>query len=54
MADCTVEAIAEDHSIVGVQHFTPVNGPNKVPFRIDRAGTSVTLVGCTVLDRSST
>jgi hypothetical protein len=53
IADCTVQAIAEDHSIVGVQHFSPVNGTNTVQFRIDRPGTSVTLVGCTVLDRSS-
>ena len=53
MADCTVQAIAEDHSIVGVQHFSPVNGTNTVPFRIDRPGTSVTLVGCTVLDSNS-
>jgi hypothetical protein len=52
IADCTVQAIAEDHSIVGVQHFSPVNGSNTVPFRIDRPGTSVTLVGCTVLDSS--
>ena len=52
-ADCTVQALAEDHSIVGVQHFSPVNGPNTVTFRIERAGTSVTLVGCTVLDRNN-
>ena len=53
MADCTVQALAEDHSIVGVQHFSPVNGSNRVPFRIDRAGISVTLVGCTVIDRNN-
>jgi hypothetical protein len=51
-AHCSVQAVAADHSIVGLATFTV--GPDGtatqtrgVSIRTDRAATSVTLVGCT-------
>lgn len=46
-ADCVVQAIAEDHTVVGEQHFAPVQGVNTVVIRTERQATSVALVGCT-------
>jgi hypothetical protein len=46
-ATCTVEAVAEDHSIVGELHFRPVDGANRVTVRTTRMATSVDAPGCT-------
>lgn len=43
---CTVEAVAEDHSVVGELHFTPVDGTNDVTVRTEREATSVDVPGC--------
>ncbi|HEX3932272.1 MAG TPA: DUF4307 domain-containing protein [Nocardioides sp.] len=45
-ASCTVEAVAEDHSVVGELHFRPVNGTNRVTVRTERQATSVDVPGC--------
>jgi hypothetical protein len=45
-ASCTVEALAEDHSIVGELHFRPVSGTNEVTVRTERLATTVDLPGC--------
>jgi hypothetical protein len=45
-ASCTVQAVAEDHTIVGELHFRPADGTNRVTVRTDRAATSVELTGC--------
>jgi hypothetical protein len=45
-ASCTVQAVAEDHTIVGELHFHPVDGTNRVTVRTDRTATSVELSGC--------
>jgi hypothetical protein len=45
-ASCTVQALADDHSIVGELHFRPVDGANQVTVRTDRVATSVDLSGC--------
>jgi hypothetical protein len=46
-ADCVVQALADDHSIVGEAHFSPVDGANTVEVRTERLATAVNLVGCT-------
>lgn len=43
---CTVEAVAEDHSVVGELHFTPSDGTNRVTVRTEREATSVDVPGC--------
>jgi len=48
-ADCVVQALAEDHTIVGERHFTPVDGTNRVQIDTDRAATTVQSIGCTTL-----
>jgi hypothetical protein len=45
-ASCTVEAVAEDHSVVGELHFRPVDGTNRVTVRTERRATSVDVPGC--------
>jgi hypothetical protein len=45
-ASCTVEALADDHSIVGELHFTPTSGTNRVTVRTERIATAVDLPGC--------
>jgi hypothetical protein len=42
-----VEALAEDHSIVGELQFRPRSGTNEVKLRTERIATSVDLLGCT-------
>jgi len=49
-ADCVVQALAEDHSVVGEVHFVPVDGPNRVPVGTERQATAMNLVGCTTPD----
>jgi len=51
-ADCLVQAIAEDHSVVGEVHFTPVDGTNRIEIRTERMATTVQAVGCTSADQS--
>jgi hypothetical protein len=46
-ATCTVEAIADDHSIVGELHFPPSPGINEVTVRTERKATAVQVPGCT-------
>ena len=46
-ATCTVEALADDHSVVGELHFTPTSGTNQVTVRTERIATAVELPGCT-------
>lgn len=46
-ADCVVQALAEDHSVVGERHFTPVDGTNRVQVNTERMATSVLNIGCT-------
>ncbi len=54
---CTVQAIAEDHSIVGERVFevpgpdTGDQGPMRVSIRTEREATSVNLLGCTTADQ---
>lgn len=50
-ADCRIRALAADHSVVGEDSFTPVDGRNEVSLRTERAATSVELVGCTSEDQ---
>jgi hypothetical protein len=45
-ASCTVDAVADDHSIVGELHFRPADGTNRVTVRTERIATSVDLTGC--------
>jgi hypothetical protein len=45
-AGCTVEALADDHSIVGELHFVPTTGTNRVTVRTERIATSVDVPGC--------
>lgn len=47
IADCVVQALAEDHSVVGERHFTPVDGTNRVQINTERMATSVQNIGCT-------
>ena len=47
VADCVVQAVAVDHSIVGEVHFSPIDGANSIQIRTERAATSITLIGCT-------
>ena len=44
---CTVEALADDHSVVGELHFRPTSGTNQVTVRTERIATSVQVSGCT-------
>ncbi len=44
---CTVEALAQDHSLVGELHFRPTSGTNEVTVRTERIATSVDVPGCT-------
>jgi hypothetical protein len=46
-ASCTVEAVADDHSVVGELHFEPTAGTNRVTVRTERVATTVQLPGCT-------
>jgi hypothetical protein len=45
-ATCTIEAVADDHSVVGELHFRPIDGTNRVTVRTDRIATSVDVPGC--------
>jgi hypothetical protein len=45
-ASCTVEAVAEDHSVVGELLFRPRSGTNRVTVRTERIATSVDVQGC--------
>jgi Domain of unknown function (DUF4307) len=45
-ASCTVEALADDHSVVGELHFRPTSGTNEVTVRTQRLATSVDVPGC--------
>ena len=45
-ASCTVEALADDHSIVGELRFVPTSGSNRVTVRTERIATSVDVPGC--------
>jgi hypothetical protein len=45
-ASCTIEAVAEDHTIVGELHFRPTDGTNRVTVRTTRIATSVDVPGC--------
>lgn len=44
---CTIRALAENHDVVAVYTFTPVDGANEHTFRTVREANSVTLDGCT-------
>ncbi|MGI8523208.1 MAG: DUF4307 domain-containing protein [Nocardioides sp.] len=48
---CTLQAYAADHTLVGEQQFTPVDGTNNRTLRTERAATSVQLLGCTTPDQ---
>ena len=54
---CTVQAVAEDHSIVGERVFTVPGpdtgdqGPMRISIRTEREATSVNLLGCTTADQ---
>jgi hypothetical protein len=43
---CTVEALADDHSVVGELHFRPTSGTNQVTVRTERIATSGQVSGC--------
>jgi hypothetical protein len=43
---CTVQALADDHSVVGELTFTPHSGSNNVVVRTEREATAVTVPGC--------
>ena len=45
-ASCTVEALADDHSMVGELHFRPHAGVNDVTVRTERRATTVDVPGC--------
>ena len=49
---CRVQALAEDHTVVGEASFTPEDGRNDVDVRTERRATSVESVGCTTPDQS--
>lgn len=51
-ATCTVRATSEDHTIVGEQAFTPIDGRNDITIRTERKATAVDKVGCTTADQS--
>jgi hypothetical protein len=44
---CTLQASAEDHTVVGELVFTPQDGTSKQTIRTERLATQVTLLGCT-------
>lgn len=49
-ASCVLQAVAEDHTVVGELAFTPEYGapqPLELTVRTERRATSVDLVGCT-------
>jgi hypothetical protein len=49
-ASCVLQAVAEDHTVVGELAFTPEYGarqPLELTVRTERRATSVNLVGCT-------
>ena len=49
-ASCVLQAVAEDHTVVGELAFTPEYGdpqPLDLTVRTERRATSVDLVGCT-------
>jgi Domain of unknown function (DUF4307) len=47
-ATCTLQAVAEDHSVVGELAFTPDgSGRTEETVRTERRATSVQLLGCT-------
>ena len=48
---CTLQAFAADHTLVGEQRFTPVDGTNERTLRTEREATSVQLLGCTTPDQ---
>jgi hypothetical protein len=43
---CTVQALADDHTIVGELTFTPRSGSNTVTVRTDRTASAVDVPGC--------
>jgi hypothetical protein len=49
---CRVQALASDHSVVGEQSFSPVDGRNEVSLRTEREATSVSKLGCTAEGQS--
>jgi hypothetical protein len=46
-ASCSVQALAEDHSVVGALSFEPKEGTNRVTVRTERVATTVQVPGCT-------
>jgi len=44
--ECTVEALAADHTVVGQLVFVPHEGTNEVTLRTERAASSVDVPGC--------
>ncbi len=46
-ARCVVQALAEDHAIVGDLSFVPTDGANEVTVRTERQATAAQLIGCT-------
>jgi hypothetical protein len=44
---CTVQALAADHSVVGELSFVPHDGTNDVTVRTERAATAIDVPGCT-------
>lgn len=44
---CTLQASAEDHTVVGELAFTPVDGRSDLTIRTERLATQVQLLGCT-------
>jgi type II secretory pathway component PulM len=51
-AQCRVQAVAADHSVVGELTFSPVDGRNEVSIRTEREATSVAKLGCTAQGQS--
>ena len=51
-ATCRVQALAADHSVVGVLDFEPVDGRNEVTITTERKATTVERVGCTAKGQS--
>ena len=43
---CTVQALADDHTVVGELTFAPTSGTNVVTVRTQRAAAAVDLPGC--------
>ncbi len=48
---CTVQALAEDHTVVGELDFVPRDGVNRVTVRTEREASAVDSSGCTADDQ---